>query len=41
MLASFIEEILTPEASLLLHVPREDNQKAGMLPLDFSDVQNF
>lgn len=41
MLASFIEEILTPEASLLLHVPREDNQKAGMLPLDLSDVQNF
>lgn len=29
-----------PGASLLLHDPREDNQKAEMLPLDLGDVQN-
>lgn len=40
MLASFTEGILTPGASLLLHDPREDNQKAEMLPLDLGDVQN-
>lgn len=40
MLAFFTEGIVTPGASLLLHNPREDDEKAEMLPLELGDVQN-